>query len=76
MWCGREEKAGPGSRKPGEEGISEKGQALSFESQLDVIKTLGNSKASLMEAWWESRPHHLRGTHSASASTDAGNFMK
>lgn len=41
----------PGSRKPGEKGMSEKGQTLSFESQLDVIKALGDSEASLKGAW-------------------------
>lgn len=41
----------PGSRKPGEEGMFEKGQTLSFESQLDVIKALGDSEASLKGAW-------------------------
>lgn len=66
----------PGSRKPGEKGMSEKGQTLSFESQLDVIKALGDSEASLKGTWGGSCPHLFRGPHSASASTDAGNFIK
>lgn len=69
-------RAGPGARKAGEEGLSEKGQALNFESQLDAVKALGDSEASPKGAGWGSRPHGLRGTRSAAASAGARNFLK